>query len=51
MPSVLIRNFPEELHRMAKIQAAVENITMKALIERAVTEYLKRAGVPVDEED
>jgi predicted HicB family RNase H-like nuclease len=38
-----IRGFPDELHRRAKIQAAVEGITLKDLIIKALTEYLKKA--------
>ena len=45
MVSVNIRDFPEELHHKAKIQAAVENTTLKELMIRALVEYLKRKGV------
>jgi predicted HicB family RNase H-like nuclease len=38
-----IRGFPDDLHRQAKIQAAVEGVTLKDLIIKALTEYLKRA--------
>lgn len=42
MVSVNLRDFPEELHHKAKIQAAVEKITLKDLIIKALTEYLER---------
>jgi hypothetical protein len=45
MVSVNIRDFPEELHHKAKIQAAVEKITLKELMIKSLTEYLKRKGV------
>jgi predicted HicB family RNase H-like nuclease len=45
MVSVNIRDFPEELHHKAKIQAAVEKTTLKELMIKALTEYLKRKGV------
>ena len=37
-----VRNFPRSLHRKAKIQAAVEGITLKDLFVKALTEYLER---------
>jgi predicted HicB family RNase H-like nuclease len=45
MVSVNIRDFPEELHHKAKIQAAVEKTTLKELMIKALTEYLERKGV------
>ena len=39
-----IINFPDDLHREAKIKAAQEGITLKELIIRAVTAYLKKKG-------
>jgi len=41
--TINLRNFPDDLHRKVKIQAAIEGITLKDLIIKAVTEYLKRA--------
>ncbi len=38
-----IKDFPDQLHRQAKIQAAIEGVTLKDLIIKALTEYLKRA--------
>jgi plasmid stability protein len=40
-----MRNFPADLHRKAKIQAAVEGTTLKGIIIKALTEYLLRAKV------
>jgi len=41
---VQIRNFPAELHKRTKIQAAKEETTMKAIIVKAITEYLEKVG-------
>jgi plasmid stability protein len=37
-----LRDFPEDIHREAKIRAAVDGVSMKEIIIRALTEYLKR---------
>ena len=37
-----IIKFPEELHKMAKVRAAQEGITLKELIIIAVKDYLKK---------
>lgn len=42
MATVFIRDFPEDLHRTAKSEAALEGITLKALIIKALEEYLKK---------
>jgi len=39
--TVYLRDFPQELHRKAKSEAALMGISMKELIIRAITEYLK----------
>ena len=39
-----IKAFPDDLHRQAKIQAAVEGTSLKAIIIKALIEYLKRKG-------
>jgi predicted HicB family RNase H-like nuclease len=36
-----IKNFPDDLHRKAKAEAALMGISLKELIIRAITEYLK----------
>ncbi len=42
MTVVNIRDFPEDLHRKAKAEAALMGISLKELIIRALTEYLKK---------
>lgn len=39
-----IKDFPEDLHRRAKSEAALDGISLKELIIRALTEYLKKKG-------
>jgi hypothetical protein len=38
-----IKNFSDELHYEAKVQAAIEGISLKELIEKSLREYLKSA--------
>ena len=42
MTTINIKDFPEDLHRKAKAEAALMGISMKELIIRAITEYLKK---------
>jgi len=42
MKSLIIKGFPDDLHREMKIQAAVESISMKELVIQAVKDYLKK---------
>ena len=42
MATVYLRDFPEDLHRKAKSEAALEGISLKALFIKAVEEYLKK---------
>jgi hypothetical protein len=51
MATIYLREFPEELHHQAKIQAAVEKLHLKDLFAKALTEYLHRAGAPTMEAD
>jgi predicted HicB family RNase H-like nuclease len=37
-----IKDFPEDLHRKAKAEAALMGISLKELIIRAITKYLKK---------
>jgi plasmid stability protein len=37
-----IKDFPDDLHREVKIQAAVEGTTFKEITIRALREYLKK---------
>ena len=41
MAIINIKDFPDELHRLAKAEAALEGVPMKALFIKAVEEYLK----------
>ena len=43
MGSYIIK-FPDNLHREAKAKAALEGISLKELIIRAITEYLIKKG-------
>jgi predicted HicB family RNase H-like nuclease len=49
MASMFIKDFPKDLHRTAKIQAAVEGVSLKDLVVKSLTEYLKRAGMEADQ--
>jgi len=42
MKALTLKEFPDDLHRDMKIQAAKEGITLKALIEKAAREYIER---------
>ena len=37
-----IKDFPDDLHRKAKAEAALMGISLKELIIRAITKYLKK---------
>jgi len=38
-----IKDFPDDLHRKAKAEAALMGISLKELIIRAISEYLKKS--------
>ena len=42
MAFLTIKDFPDDLHRTAKSEAALEGISLKALIIKALEEYLKK---------
>ena len=42
MKAVIIKNLSDDFHRLMKIQAARETITLKELIEKAVMEHIER---------
>ena len=42
--AVIIKGFPEDLHRRAKARAALEGITLKALIIKLLEGYLEKVG-------
>ncbi|RJR40881.1 MAG: 3-hydroxyacyl-CoA dehydrogenase [Desulfobacteraceae bacterium] len=39
-----IKDFPDELHRQMKIQAAIDGMSMKDLIIKALEKYLSKKG-------
>jgi len=39
--TLIIKNFPENLHRQAKAKAALEGISLKALVIKVLTVYLE----------
>ncbi len=45
MTTLNIKDFPDELHRQAKAKAALAGISLKELIIRSITEYLKKKRV------
>ncbi len=44
MATVYMRDFPEDLHKRAKMQAVREATTLKAIVIKALTAYLKKVG-------
>jgi predicted HicB family RNase H-like nuclease len=42
--TVIVKGFPEDLHHRAKVYAAKEKTTLKEVIIKALTEYLKKVG-------
>mgnify|MGYP001550282687 CR=1 FL=1 len=42
MAIINIKDFPDDLHRKAKSEAALEGISMKALFIKSIQEYLKK---------
>ena len=44
MKALIIKDFPDELHRKAKVRAAQDGITLKELTIRALKDYLKKKG-------
>ena len=39
--TLIIKNFPEDLHRQAKAKAALEGISLKALVIKVLPVYLE----------
>ena len=44
MATVYVRDFPEDLHKKAKMKALEEDMTLRELIIKAVENYLKKKG-------
>ena len=42
MADMNLRNVPDDLHRKVKAEAALEGISLKALVIKALEEYLKK---------
>jgi hypothetical protein len=45
MATIYLREFPEDLHHKAKIQAVTEKLTLRDLFAKALRWYLMEAGV------
>ena len=43
MAVINLKEFPEELHRKAKAKAALMGISLRELVIRAITEFIKTA--------
>jgi predicted HicB family RNase H-like nuclease len=43
MATIYLRNVPEELHRQAKSQAALEGVSLQGLVLKLIEDYLKAA--------
>jgi predicted HicB family RNase H-like nuclease len=44
MKIITLKDFPEDLHRKAKAKAAMMGISLKQLIIRAITEFIKKTN-------
>jgi predicted HicB family RNase H-like nuclease len=44
MTTIYLRDVPEDVHKRAKLQAVMEGISLKALILKALDEYLTKKG-------
>lgn len=42
MPTIYLKDFPEDLHRQVKANAALMGISMKELMIRALIEFLEK---------
>src|SRR5271157_5526163 len=47
MATVYLREFPEDLHQMAKFRASQENVSLKELFARALEQYLAEERFPL----
>jgi len=43
MTTINIKDFPDDLHRKAKAEAALMGISLKELIIRAINDYIKKS--------
>ena len=44
MAVISLKDFPDDLHRRTKVQAAKEGISIKALVIKVLEEYLEKVG-------
>ena len=44
MATLYVRDVPQDLHSRVKIQAIKERMTLRALVLKALEEYLKKVG-------
>jgi len=44
MADLYIRNFPEELRRLAKSEAALQGVTLREIVAEALRAYLMKQG-------
>ena len=44
MAVINLRDFPDDLHQAAKIRAVMDKTTLREIIIRAITEYVKKPG-------
>ena len=42
MATIYMRDFPSDLHKRAKLQAVKEEISLKAIVIKALEQYLKK---------
>jgi hypothetical protein len=45
---MFVRDFPDDLHRRAKVVAASQRETLKALVERAIETEVERAEAEIE---
>ncbi|MDR3557277.1 MAG: hypothetical protein P4L55_21180 [Syntrophobacteraceae bacterium] len=45
MTTLFIRDFPEDLHERARIQAIKEKASLREIFSKALREYLERAEI------
>jgi hypothetical protein len=46
--TMFVRDFPDDLHRRAKVVAASQGETLKALVERAIEAEVERAEAEIE---
>jgi len=41
MEALYVRNFPDDLHKKARLRAVEQNLTLREVVIKALEEYLK----------